>query len=162
MLLALALALPTFIVWATVHELAHLVAAIYVRRGQRLTYWRIRPYPHRTPWGWVWASVDYEFDGLFHPTVGEAVTVFLAPRAPDLLAVLVLPFVPWPWAVLVGGGLVDLAVGSLGIGEHTDLRQAARMLDISPWWLRLPGWLAVLAGAGAWFLYNGMAGSLPG
>ena len=35
-------------------------------------------------------------------------------------------------------------VGSLGINPHSDLRIAAGALGVSPWWIRIPGFLAAL------------------
>ena len=38
--------------------------------------------------------------------------------------------------ILLLGGTVDLLVGSLGLGNKSDLQQAASKFDINPWIIR--------------------------
>jgi len=96
--------------------------------------------------GFVWAAVGYQF--VRYPSPRGWAVIALAPRVPDLVAATLLPLtcvVPQcfalPWAAYCAGGVVDLVVGSLGISPASDLRESALMLDVSPWWFRVPGLL---------------------
>lgn len=138
-----------FVAWSGIHETAHYVA---VGAFREVTRRRFRLYPHRTPTGWVYASVEWE---VAPPDLSprEVVWVYAAPRVPDLVACLLTPFAglmgSWAvtWAVLFGAGLVDLAVGSIGSSPDSDLRIVARASGVSPWAMRVTGWWFVFLSA---------------
>jgi len=149
-LIAVAVTAPfAFILWALLHEVAHLTA---VRMFRNVSWYRIVPAPHWNDAGaFQWASVEWTHTG--EPlTPGEAAVVKLAPRAPDLLAALLTPVVAayvetWVGAiplVLIGAGLVDLLIGSLGISPASDLRVASEALQWPPMKLRVLGAMILL------------------
>jgi len=146
------LVVPAFFTWAAIHELAHYFAA----RAQRsLTLATFKIYPHKRDGRFVWASVSWDYAGP-DMTPRELAWVYAAPRVPDAFAVVLAPlagFMPEPWMaatwlVLFGAGLVDLAVGSMGISPESDLRRWAREGAIAPWVLRAGGWSFVIGSAG--------------
>ena len=142
-----------FLLWGLIHELSHFV-------GARLTVGASEPrlwlWPHFHEGKFYWTRIQYRVPRI--PTPPETRIVLMAPRLPDLLAAGALPLMPlvgaplWAWALLAGG-VVDLAVGSMGIGEHTDLRRAARygMLPLLP--TRLLGLAAVAMSVVATLLF---------
>jgi hypothetical protein len=123
----------------------------------------VRPYPHMmegtAPW---WQRI--RFGGVRYlpkrrPTPREDAAISLAPRIPNLIAVVLTPLsalLPGNWAILWllvwGSGLIDLAYGSIGFSPFSDLRKAAENLEISPWLLRGLGFLFVSLSA-CWTLY---------
>lgn len=148
-----ALALPAFFAWSALHEVSHYLAA---RLFRRVVSVRFRIYPHVDPVaGFRWAAVEWEYEGEPYAPAQDAF-ISAAPRIPDLVAVLLTPLAaampePWlaaAWAVLVGAGLVDLAVGSIGWSEHSDLQRFARLGGHDLWTLRVAGWAAALGSAG--------------
>lgn len=152
-LLGALLAVPAFFAWAALHEVSHYLVARALRRVLSVDF---KLWPHVVPEaGFRWAAVSWDYEGP-DLTPREDALISAAPRLPDLLAVLLTPVAaampePWlasSWAVLVGAGLVDLAVGSVGAGELSDLRRVARGAGIPAWALRLAGWAAVLVSAG--------------
>lgn len=156
------LALVAFFLWATIHELSHLVAAkLFV--DAELTCLKVWPHVHNGVF--YWASIRYHRNR--EATRTEETLINLAPRVPGAAAAVAFPFTallpsPWCWfvGVLVGAALVDIAVGSIGYNVGSDARRAAAEMRISVWWVRIIGWTAVLTSAAAWAVV--MAGSRLG
>jgi hypothetical protein len=139
---------PTFLFWAYIHELFHVVAAEHL---VGVKSWKIGVLPHRYKGSWRWAYNSKVLDRPLRS--GEQGWISLAPRAANLFPVVGFPlfsyFPDWMWAawfVVFGGGLLDLWVGSWGSSLHSDLQKAAADFGVSPWLIRVPGWLA-LAGS---------------
>lgn len=143
-------ALLTYFTWTVIHEVSHIIAASLVGK---ISEPKIIPYPHftikngkkffyfaRASWRWE--------DG--YPTDKKRGFVSLAPRVANLLncvlLILNLAFFSSNLILIFClGGLVDLAVGSIGFRKKSDLRRAARRLKVSPWIFRVVGWVIVLA-----------------
>ena len=161
MLITILICLPiAWFGWTAVHELSH---AFAVSRFRQVVEYRFRLYPHRTDGGrFVFASVQYPYVGVALDG-GEQAAVSLAPRLPNLVALVLAPLgacLPWPtvgcaWSVLLGAALIDLVVGSVGWSVESDLRRAADALEIPGWPLRVTGFsLAAVACCGiilAWY-----------
>jgi len=142
-LTALALALPSFVLWNLIHETSHALFA------QRLAgaVTRIKPWPHRVPpnGSWVFAATYYDsIDKKLLALPRRRFWISLAPRIPDAVACLLVPvglFLdgPWQaaWFVLLGAGAVDNIVGIIGASENSDLKKAANAYGWNPWLLRL-------------------------
>ena len=148
LILAFVSVVPAFFAWTALHELAHF-ALVYSMR--RVTWVSFRLYPHRHPViGWVWGSIEWDYDGpLFSPI--EDAWISIAPRWLNIVAAIAAPFAalaPRPFdgivVVMVGAGLVDFAVGSIGSGQFSDLQRASRGFGVSAWFLRVVGWSLVL------------------
>lgn len=149
--LGAASALLAYPLWTVIHEASHLAAARALGPLRDVELWL---YPHRDERGnFFFARVKWRWDPPLRPSPLQVAAVVLAPRLADLLGavgfVLCAAFVPAPWLLaalaLTGGALVDLFVGSLGVGELTDLRRASTVLDLSPWLLRGVGMGVLLA-----------------
>jgi hypothetical protein len=136
------LILATYFLWSTIHEAAH-VATAHILVGVRK--WTIIPVPHLKDGRWFWARAEYWPKDV--PDERQRGLIAMAPRLPDFAAMLIMPFVPWPWTVLAAGAWVDMAVGAIGVGENSDLQRAVRGLKIGAWSLRL-FYLLALAGTG--------------
>lgn len=136
-----------YFLWTLIHEFSHLLMA---RSFAEFQEWSIKPYPHFVE---INGKKVFRF-ASFHCilklgeyfTKNEKSTISLAPRIMDIIAAIALPFATFfsgivlgAWLVLWGCGLLDLFVGSLGISEESDLKKAAKNLDISPWWFRIVG-----------------------
>jgi hypothetical protein len=138
---------PTFLLWAYLHELLHVVMADH---QVGVKFWSINVIPHRYKTGWRWASASMSYHR--QPQGREQAWIMLAPRLVNILPALAFPFFSympvevWPsWIVVFGGGLIDLWVGSWASKPFSDLQKAAAVLEVSPWWLRAAGWLVLLA-----------------
>jgi hypothetical protein len=152
-LIFILLMLPQFLTWAVIHEMSHVLMA---KALLKVTEWTIRPYPHFHEYDgnryFVWALSLWRYDGETTPSKNAA--IHLAPRIMDMVAAVGIHaywFMPdslWtlPLVAFCIGGLIDLAVGSSGATDVSDLKRASDALEISPWWLRITGWAAVLAG----------------
>lgn len=127
-----------FLLWAYIHERAHLFAA---QQLVGVRDYNISILPGFLNDAWYWAYISYTLER--HPTDEEEFVISMAPRAPAMVACILLPFVAWlgwwPLIILVGGGLVDQINGSLGIRETSDLRKAAVYMKQNPWRLRAVG-----------------------
>jgi len=141
---------PLFIIWASIHEFSHLLA---VKKFVEVVWWKMKLYPHMSEYGFRWASVEYKHTDPL--TTGQQIMVSLAPRLPDTIAAILFPICAvlpewwaWIWLLLWGAGIVDLFVGSVGYSENSDLRKAAKNLDVSPWLLRLYGFGLILVSMG--------------
>jgi len=136
---------PTFLFWAYIHELLHVVVADHL---VGVKSWEIKVIPHRYKGGWRWACNSKT---LYRPMRDhEQGWISLAPRLANIIPAVAFPFFSyWPdwmwagWLVVLGGGLIDLWVGSWGSSSFTDLQKAAADFGISPWWLRIPGWIVI-------------------
>lgn len=148
-------ALPaTFVLWAVLHEGAHLLGA---RMAAPISAWSMRLWPLRAEDGsWRWAESQWTWSEI--PRLEIIGWVMLAPRLTGSLAGLMLPgaatlpenWMVVAWTVVWGGGVVDLAVGSMGIDRNSDLRRAAIALSLSPWFMRIGGWLLVVISVAGW------------
>ena len=147
--IAIVLVVPAFFLWSAIHELSHYLMA---RAFRRVTWVSFKIYPHTHQiTGFRWASVVWNYEGP-DITSREQAAISSAPRIPDLLASIALPIGAWfiegtwlgVWLVLLGGGLVDLAVGSIGANKYTDLQRCAVGIGVSPWLLRVIGWSVVV------------------
>jgi hypothetical protein len=91
-----------------------------------------------------------ELSGMLSPI--ETAAVMLAPRVLGLLALCLLPLsalFPFAWLQAVwmvwwGAGLVDMAWGSVGSTEVSDLQRASKAMRWNPWFLRILGWTLVV------------------
>lgn len=146
---------PAFFLWAAIHEFSHL---LMVQRLEGLVDWEVHLLPGMTEKGWRWSYIRWVSTRT--ATDKQQGWISLAPRIPDLIAAVAFPFaalIPNDWlmafaSVLVGGGLVDLANGSVGWSPHSDLQKASRAWGISPWLLRVLGFTAVVASSAAYLL----------
>jgi hypothetical protein len=152
-LVAALLAGPAFFVWSAVHELSHYVAARCLRRLSSASF---KLYPHMQDGHFVFASVSWTYDSYDQTlSPAEDALVSIAPRVPDLLAVVLAPMAclmpePWiaaAWAVVVGAGLVDLAFGSIGTTSASDLQRFVRGGGHDVWVVRIVGWFLALSSA---------------
>jgi hypothetical protein len=131
-------ALPTFYLWAYIHEFSHLWMAKRLV-GATETKISIHMPPMRLEDGsWRWARYQWKPDREVKPL--ERAAISLAPRIPNIVGVVAFPFFglfnEWVaafWFLLMGGGAVDFIVGSLGISERSDLKRAVKALDVSIW-----------------------------
>lgn len=151
---AVGLALPAYFLWSVLHELSHIYAA---KRLVGVTNWRIRPWPQVRDGTLLWGSAEYVLSRAASPR--EEAGILLAPRGLDLVGAIgfiMTPMFqgPWfsVWGVLFGAGLLDLALGSLGISDISDLKRSSRALGWSPWYLRVAGFSVILLSAGAFAL----------
>jgi len=145
-----ALGLLTYFAWAAIHELCHFGMAKKLL-GAKLVSMKL--YPHMSPEGWRWAGVAFSYRMAM--TAHRQARISLAPRLADFAAVVFLPIgcivltgtAFWAWSIFWGGGIVDLANGSLGITKHSDLQRSGG----NPWLLRSVGWSLVLGSAMLWW-----------
>ena len=131
-------ALPTFYLWAYIHEFSHL---FMVKRLVGATESKISIHmpPMRLEDGsWRWARCQWKPVREAQPL--ERAAISLAPRIPDTLVVIAFPFfglfpewVAVLWFLFMGGGAVDFIVGSIGKSEKSDLKKAVTALDVSIW-----------------------------
>jgi len=150
--LLVVLAIAMYLAWAYLHELAHLHAA---RKIVGVKYHRIVPWPHWHLGRFYWARVHYDYDRW--PTAREQAWISFAPRYANLLAVVLFPlasFLPgwwfWTWSIAWGAGLVDLWSGSTGISKVHDLRRTAHGWGVSPWVLRIGGFILIAVSVVTW------------
>lgn len=153
MLWWLFLVIPTYFIWTLIHELAHYFMAKYLVNA-KLVY--IKTWPHIDPVaGFRWGSVRYSSR---LPTELEQTWIYIAPRIPDLLALIMLSFVICldshlfiAWSIFWGGGVVDLINGSMGISEYSDLKRAFKDTTVR-WVARISGLTSSLIVIVAWIL----------
>ena len=149
----LPLVVPLFFLWVVVHEVSHWALAKLLIGIESV---RFKFYPNRGSSGKLRAaSVRFKLSRPARPW--ERAVYSLAPRGPDLIACVALPFgwilgSPWAviWSLAWGAGLVDLWTGSVGIGERSDLRHAADAVGWNYWSLRVPGFLCIAVSFGLW------------
>jgi membrane-associated protease RseP (regulator of RpoE activity) len=142
--LLVVLAIAMYPAWAFVHEYSHVAAARAY--GMINPNYRVQLWPQviggRLYWACVWNLYDME------PTPQQRAGIAFTPRYANMLAAIMLPSVhvlpsPWEWAaaIVLGTGLVDLAVGSIGWHPKSDLRRVADGWNVSPWILRVAGFI---------------------
>ena len=142
-------ALGTWLAWNVIHEMSHVLMA---KALVGLKKWKIYPYPHKSDGNFYWARTSWQ--SVDKPTRFQKAAIHLAPRIPNIIFIVLMALACMAssalaifWLIFCSGALVDLLVGSLGIGKYTDLKIAARQLWISPWWLRVAGLVAFSQGA---------------
>jgi hypothetical protein len=98
---------------------------------------------------WRWAQCQWT--ATKEITDGARAAISLAPRIPDMVAVIAFPFfglfIVWVaafWFLLMGGGCVDFIVGSIGKSAKSDLQKAALYLNVSVWPFRFVATMFVL------------------
>lgn len=150
-IVAIVTAALSFFAWSAIHELSHYVVASRLRK---LLLVNFKLYPHMENGSLVIASVQWVPESNL--SAAEDAAMSIAPRVPDLFAALLAPMVVWmptPWAAAMwvtffGAGLVDLAFGSIGTTEHSDLQWFARGGGHNVWMVRALGWTIALLSAG--------------
>lgn len=147
-----------YFLWTVIHELSHYFMA-KVLIGAKLT--SFKPWPHmEEPMGFTWGSVRMVWKN--GPTSQQDAMIWLAPRIPDFIAAVALPFMTllplhypfWVASMVCACGLVDFGNGSIGWGLWSDSKRAAISLDISVWWFRLFGFLCVSISVLAWVIFS--------
>ena len=141
-ILVLCLAIPTYFLWATIHELSHVIVYHFMCKVHS---WSIKPYPHKYRGSIRFAGYSVWCDSL--PDKYVQWKYALAPRVMNVLAcLLLLPLtvILTGWIqvvciVLCAGGVLDLIVGSLGIRRYSDLQIASDSLDLPYNVLRVTG-----------------------
>ena len=113
----------SYFIWAYIHEYAHLLTA---KKLVGVKSYTMRIYPHNHPrLGFVFASVSYEYEKETI-TLDQRAWISFAPRIPDAIALIVLPFtadLDIFWIILVGGGLVDTIRGSFIFSPTSDIKR---------------------------------------
>ena len=116
-------AILSYFVWAYIHEYAHLLTA---KKLVGVKSYTMKIYPHKHPrLGFVFASVSYEYEKETI-TLDQRAWISFAPRIPDAIALIVLPFtyeLDIFWIILVGGGLVDTIRGSFIFSPTSDIKR---------------------------------------
>lgn len=156
----LLLAPLSWFVWTALHELSHGIFAKYQADGYGFIYYL---HPHRDDRGeFFFARVVWLSDNWDEIDPGRKGWIFFAPRFLGILSLICFPLLglfslpgALVWAVVWAGGVVDTAVGSMGISPRSDLRKYSRMWGINPWIPRVVGWALVLTSAslGLWQLF---------
>lgn len=121
--------------WSIIHEFSHLLVILFL---SKVKSWNIKLYPHKY-------NKEFRFAGIYWrwkkvPNSFRIALIMLAPRVPDLIASALL-IKSWHYILMIFlfGGVVDLFIGSLGVGKYSDTRQAASKFNINPWIIRIPG-----------------------
>lgn len=138
--------------WNIIHESSHLLMA---RLHWKFKSWGMKPYPHilnfkdGTKQFYFARCWFYVADGesLFS-TNKERNRIDLAPRISNLCAIMF----TYIYCLFISNkylltiillfcfcGIIDLFVGSLGIGKNSDLKKVSTRMEISLWWFRIPG-----------------------
>ena len=132
LIIVLCLLIPTYFLWAAIHEYSHVIAYHLL---YKVHSYSVKLYPHKHLGSFRFAGYSV---WLGDPETKENKwKTALAPRVMDLVACFFFPFcllfsgtVQLVLLTLVGGGLVDLFIGSLGIRKQSDLVKASDSLDI--------------------------------
>ena len=152
---ALICAIPAFFLWVVIHEMSHYIA---YKLTTGVISAKFKLYPHikegEGPW-WKrfrWAAIRVEIPR--DETISERFLISFAPRLLAMIAfpitALVIGIPGVVIATLVGAGLVDLLVGSLGISPNSDLQKAAAAAIVSPWILRIAGFTLTIISLTYW------------
>lgn len=162
MIILLAVAsIVSYILWVLIHEMSHFLFAKWFTNAKLL---ELNVIPRIVDKTIFWASVRW-LPERSPPTKNHAALIFLAPRIPNVISLVLtclLPLLPIDnhlfllLTVLLGGALVDLINGSLGVSQYSDLKRASSILSISPWVLRIAGFGLAIAASATW-----LALSLP-
>lgn len=131
----------TIMAWNFLHEISHIIMAKLLVGAKNV---EIHPYPHFSDESFYWSRSKWSYEES--PTIYQKAAIYMAPRIIDILfiALMVITCLSHSsfaifWLIFCAGGVVDLFVGSLGIGENTDLIKTSKILNISPWWFRVSG-----------------------
>lgn len=136
-----------YILWVGIHEISHMVMAKILLQGSNFELHLLPSYHLDRGWVFGYCRCRYSIDA----STWKQGVFFLAPRIPNILAAIALQFVyPTTMAslalvIIIGAGLIDLIVGSLGISPISDLQRASTLFNISPWYLRIGGSLVFVA-----------------
>lgn len=144
----------TYITWTVFHELSHAAIVYLIGAGKNL---KLKLLPHMYKGTFRIAAMEWTATrGL---SKGELIALYLAPRVMDVAAAIALQFLTFsmspfsiPLQIFLIGGIVDLLWGSIGKSQYSDLVRASYYVDISPWYLRIGGFLIAIA-AIAGYLY---------
>lgn len=145
-----AFAIPAvWFIWTVLHEISHVAMARAFRKLVEVKYWL---WPHKDENGnFYFARVRFWWEEGGPLTKWEIVAMKLAPRILNLVAAICFPLLTvfgWPgmlfWGLFWVAGLVDFFVGSLGMRPQSDLRQAAKELEIDPTVFRVLGMFIIL------------------
>lgn len=147
-MILLIFAILTYWAWILIHEFSHLFMA---KKFLHVKEWTIIPYPHIDKGTFFFARMIWVHTKK-NISQKKRAAISLAPRIPNLFAALLLNlawFLPkqiqWFWIIFCIGGLIDLAYGSIGKSERSDLKKASKALQINPWILRISGFLVTLS-----------------
>lgn len=138
--------IPSFFLWTAIHEVSHWLTARKLVNAKLI---KMKLIPSYDLGHFTWAYVRYRAES--EPTNEQSARISLAPWWADGVAVLLFPFtalMPGIWgfvaAIVLLGGIIDLAHGSLRRDEFTDIHKAASKLkDWSLAEIRIYGLLAV-------------------
>lgn len=136
-----------WLIWTALHELSHYLMAKHFADLDDVKWWL---YPHRDAEGNLYfAKIEWKWLGPV-PSAFQHALIYLAPRIMNVVAAIALPFaallpLPWmiAWIIFWGAGIVDFFVGSLGMSELSDLRQASKYLKIDAYNLRVFGFTTI-------------------
>ena len=158
-LIGAAAGIPLFFLWAAVHELLHIGVLHLCVPVDR---WSIKVYPHfhRGSFRFAAASWTAHYPAGLEERRRMEWRVSLAPRLANIVAAVAFPLSPlfatewvgFAWAIFWGSNLLDLAWGSIGHAESSDLRKASVALDWNPLVLRTLGFSLFIVSAAAWGL----------
>lgn len=137
-----------YFVWTIIHELSHIYMA---HKTIGINHWELDLIPKIDIKNFQFIFAYCFYTSKRQGTWKEKTFIYIAPRFPDFLGILALPFTcyipePYFWFAIIfcGGAIVDLFVGSLGISKKSDLRKAANEMRISPWWWRIFGFCIII------------------
>lgn len=149
----------SYFLWALIHEMSHVMAAM---RTVGVSWYSLRVYPHFGFGRFNWASCIYFVKK--DPSRREQALISLAPRIMGTVAATLFPLsgilinsygvdmiTAIPLIFLVSG-ILDVIVGSLGISDSSDLVIAASALQISPWKIRVAGFLLAFLSLTSFYL----------
>lgn len=131
----------TMMAWNFLHEASHILMTKLVVGAKNV---EIHPYLHFSDGSFYWSRSKWSYEKS--PTVHQRTAIYMAPRIVDILFITLMAITCLShsnfaifWLIFCAGGLVDLLVGSLGIGKNTDLIKTSEILSINPWWIRVFG-----------------------
>lgn len=149
--LAYVLVVPViWLAWAAAHEFAHGRMAKYFKPEAQISY---KLYPHvDDELGFQWAYSRWVYKGSY--TESQRGWIYFAPRLVDSVGVIGAPLatmLPSPWdtpvTLLLAGGIVDMAYGSIGYKVTSDLRRWTESWNFSLSWARFLGWVVATLSA---------------
>ncbi len=145
--------IASWYIWNVIHEMSHILAA---QTFGKVKSWEIKPYPHKYNGNFRFAGAYWTWEE--EPRKEHRAFISLAPRFPNLVAAALLTVscafphimvgllgaIHPPIMIFLIAGMIDLFVGSFGLRKNSDLRKAAANLNVSPWMLRIPGFIIFL------------------
>jgi hypothetical protein len=138
---------PTYVLWVYLHEISHILAAHCI---VGVKSYSIKMIPEIINGMIYFGSVKYVT--YREPSNTQSGYIQLAPRIFDIASAILLPltftvlnvYIKTALIIVLGAGLVDLFVGSIGYSDISDLKQASINLNISPWVFRIIGFTIML------------------